>query len=620
MFLVQSSLALSILGDDIVGLKPTSSGLNIVGGKARIHGSDVLVKFVGRDAALAQCAADSLKPLFGFERIGCRTAKLASPFTHKGRTLKEGTSMLLLSWIDGLEDAKDCSRRLHHQASGIEFCANDGQIFVSWLRAICLRLLVCGARDPWSNTAWDASKQTFVSFDEGSAFSASMAPDDWSYFNGKIKLKADYRKRLFLDGGSIVAELAYRWMFIDREAIRSTLSEFYPADRCDELVLYIDGNIRALNKTFALLCKASCEPQLIAHQFVHPPYEERAYNRQTFLGGYNVAEAKSWLQKSARRGLDDQCRFSAMLMLASQNITNLVHRLLTMCVEDCLHPSLVIEICKRWKILKSIQESVPWRDMRDLVQVRQLIAEMADYISLAPSSRIADHVGALYFKEDHPYVGGTPAFDCPILGSSRDEAYGTFVHLIDKCASDEWTLELEQKMLFIAGGMWSHRNDIEREKPLELLRLLSTRPKPNSPAMLSMVLNSLVCMMEEIHKPNPMRGKLNLIAGIIMYARSPPSIVDADHSLDWTSFPEIVHPLIDSEYTDLISGSLRCQVPEWVHDLHCGKHEEKSAFLQREQVALHQIRLADDYYAPALQACVTRESRSQKGTKKRTKR
>lgn len=582
MFSCASSLPLRIEGEHILRLTPTASGINIVGGKASIDGTNVLVKFVDRDAALAQCAIDSIKPLFGFERIGCSAAVLASPFTNKGRTWKTNTSMLLMKWIDGLENAKDCSKRLCGSTSGVEFCARDGPLFVSWLEVICLRLLVCGARDPWSNTAWNESTQQFVSFDEGTAFSNSMAPDNWSYLDGKIKLKAEYRKRLFLDGGQIVVNAASRWKSIDHELLRSTLSVFYPPDRCNELVIYVCRNVVALEQNFARLCNASCAIQSISLRLTNPPYNERAYNQQRFLGNYNVSEAKSWLQKSARRGLSDQCRFSAMLMLASQNITNLVHRLITMCVEDCMNACLVVNICQKWQMIKQIQESVPWREMRDLTQVRQLIADMANQISEVPSSRVADHVGAIFFREDHPFVGGTPAFDCPIVACDRDVAYTEFVSRVHRCAQGEWSIELEREMLFIAGGLWVPRGDVKREKPLELLRLISTTVKPNSPAILSAALSCLLLMMEEIHGANPMRGKLNLIAGIIMFARSPPSMVDAAYSLDWAEVQPNLHPDVAREYQLFEEGSLRLAVPEWVHDMHCGKREEKSSFLERE--------------------------------------
>jgi hypothetical protein len=361
-------------------------------------------------------------------------------------------------------------------------------------------------------------------------------------------------------------------------------------------------NVAALTRNFAAMCGARCALQDAAPPFAEPPVGERAYNRQPFLGGYCVAEAKSWLQKAARRGLAEQCRFAAALMLASQNITNLEHRLLTMCVEDCVSPALVAEVGERWGALAAVRASVPWRAMRDLASVRAGIAALADAISAAPSSRIADHAAALFFREDHPWAGGTPAWAVPPGVGPREGALAAFTA---RCAAREWSPALERELLFIAGGMWSSRGAEAAEQPQRLLALLCELGAAD--ARLCGVLEALQAMMREINGADPLRGKLFLIAGIVFYARRPACGVPAEHALEWGAPPELPPAPVVLEYARLQSGALRLRVPEWVHDLHCGRHEAKSEFVVREQAALVGAVPPDLYYADALVALRARE-------------
>ena len=164
---------------DFGPIERTPGGLNIVGGRGLVCGHDALVKLQPSEApGRMQVLADALKPLFGAYRIGCRLGKLVEPVLIGGSVRKRGSWVLLMRWLPGLETAKQATARLRgpERKSTIDLRARDGPIFAAWLKAVVLRLLVCGARDPWSNVGWLEAEQCAVSFDEGTAFCEALAP------------------------------------------------------------------------------------------------------------------------------------------------------------------------------------------------------------------------------------------------------------------------------------------------------------------------------------------------------------------------------------------------------------------------------------------------------------
>jgi len=136
MFSSPSGCVLPLAASQISALQRPASGLNIVGGRGTVCGQPCLVKFVKAEAALAQLAADALKPLFGQRAIGCRMGRLVEAYRLGSAERPVGAHVLLLRWIDGIETAKEATRRMRGpRGSAVDLRADDGAIFARWLAA-----------------------------------------------------------------------------------------------------------------------------------------------------------------------------------------------------------------------------------------------------------------------------------------------------------------------------------------------------------------------------------------------------------------------------------------------------------------------------------------------------
>jgi hypothetical protein len=580
---------LTLNAADIGPIERTAGGLNIVGGRTTVHGHDALLKLQKDEAsARAQACADAIKPLFGARRIGCRVFKLNEPVMIGGSMRKRGSWVLAMRWLDGLETAKAATTRLRGpaQKGKVDLRARDGPIFTAWLEAVVLRLLVYGARDPWSNVGWLEAEQRAVSFDEGTAFSDTLAPGSgWPYLESSVKLRAEMRARLFIDGAAHVDTLARRWGDVTRKQLMSVLCCCDP-QHGERRAYYVLDNVTALRSNFQRLCGVSAAlgddfPQLIGAAdvpFVEPPADERAYNKQTFLGDYNVALARSWLQKAARRGLVVETRFAAMLMLASQNITNLTGRLATMAVEDVLSPRCVVAVHSLLSRLWELQAISQWREMRNWAAVREMLAAAATHIALEPTSRIADHAAAIYFKPDHPYVwdgmrGWVPPPDAP----ERSRSLEDLVEILR--SRDAWSLPTEERLLYAAGGIWNTRLVL----PAQLIANARIEAQ-DAPLPLRVALAALADMFSVIHARGAHKGKLFVIAALLFAYRGTRT-VPREHALCAEPLAPLEPMPWQAEYAALIDGSVRLPVPQWAHDKHTGVREGKSEFCAREHAA-----------------------------------
>lgn len=616
-------------------------GINIIGGVVELDGARWLLKFVGAPEAAAQAMADAIKPLFAgadgeprvSQQIGVEVRALADAFCDRlavvrgagprdasGRVLREvkyraGQPMLLLRFLEGLQAMRGP--------------LVPAELRRRWIPVFALRVLVMGARDPWSNIQWLPAAERFVSFDEGTAFGAEMAPQSEAraaYLRKSPKVPAAFRAELAA-AAPLIAQLQARWLAeVSEAALSAQLADFVEAPR---VAAAVRANLGSLLAEWAVLFGVApvVVPMAIESGacFSDPPRAERAYNQRAFMGGLTVAAERSRLQKAARRGLGEEARYAAAAMLGSQNFTNALRRLATMSVEDVCSPAAVVYAAGVVGRLLLAQEASKsrakdgWRDLRDDGAVRLLFAQLASYLAAVPASRLHDHVAGVVFKDDHPFCVGGESSVAVMSAASREEAPARMLQLLEELSAG-WSAAGERELLYLLGGMWGVLRGAPHIRRGEVVpaghaRWLFAQMvwRAMGDVRLRRAIESLQVMFEELNDANPQKGKLFVIAAAVFWARSGAG-VPAEEALEWEPRAEAAldAAAVEAEYRRLISGEWRIPVHAWVFDLHAGnRRDSKVEFYQREQAALVNCSpAADPWYAECVALAADRLARS----------
>lgn len=610
---------------DLVGkIERAPGGINIVGGVVELDGARWLLKFVGGEEAKAQAMADAIKPLFSglvgepgiSAQIGVEVRALADAYkdqlvtargtgvrTADGRVLRNvsygpGKPVLLLRFIEGLQAMRGAAVPL--------------ELRLRWMPVFVLRVLVMGARDPWSNIQWMPAGDRFVSFDEGTAFGAEMLPGSAArktYLAKTPKVTAAFRAQLAAMLPA-VAQLQARWRAeVSKDALRAALAAHAG---CERVVSFVHDAIGTMPADWtALFGPPPMEmPAAVASpadEFVDPPRNERAYNQRTFMGGLTLATERSRMQKAARRGLVEDTRYAAAVMLGSQNFTNAVRRLATMAVEDVCAPAVILWVARPLGRLLLLREAAcvqvrdGWRDLRNCGEVRELLAAAATYLAAAPASRMHDHIAGALFKDDHPFCCETSSI-VPLSEASVETAPARMIELVDQL-QHQFSLEGERELLYLLGGMWGVLQGAPHQCRGETLppghaKWFLHQLLARADNRMCAVLTPLLTLFEELNNANAQKGKLFAIAAAVFWARSSAS-VPVEHALLWDAPPVDLPPpaLTTAEYRRLISGEWRIPVHDWVFDLHAGNHTDtKVAFYAREQAGLANCMPASDVW------------------------
>ena len=627
---------------DLAGkIAPPPGGINIVGGIVELDGTRWLLKFVGRAEATAQAMADAIKPLFAgadgepevSPRIGVSVRELADAYCDRlavvrgagprdasGRVMHQvnfarGKPVLLLRFLDGLQ--------------AMRAAAVPAELRRRWIPVLALRLLVMSARDPWGNIQWMPATERFVSFDEGTAFGAEMAPQSEqraAYLGKTPKVTPAFRAELAA-AAPLIAELQARWLAeVSEEKLLAVLAGYADAPR---VAAFVRANLASLPADWAVLFgtppPAAPAPAAAGAAFVDPPRTERAYNQRPFMGGLTVAAERSRLQKAARRGLGEEARYAVAAMLGSQNFTNALRRLATMVVEDVCSPAAVVWAARPIGRLLLLQQAAiarakdGWRDLRNNGEVRALFASLASYLAAAPASRMHDHVAGALFKDDHPFCVDSESPVPVRSAASREEAPARIRQLLGELRA-VWSEAGERELLYLLGGMWAVLRGAPHVRRGELVPPGHARWlfgelmfRSMGDARMQRVVASLQTMFEELNVANAAKGKLFVIAAAVFWARSGAG-VPAEHALCWEPLdePMLEAGAAEAEYRRLIAGEWRIPVHDWVFDLHAGNgRDSKVAFYHREQAALVNCApAADPWFAECAALAAGRLERS----------
>lgn len=113
------------------------------------------------------------------------------------------------------------------------------------------------------------------------------------------------------------------------------------------------------------------------------------------IGGYDIYEVMSALQKSIRRGLQDDALFWASEMYMSEYESHAWVRLTVIASEDVgiADPLIAIQI----RILRDT-----WKERKKEGDAKLYFVDAVLRLVRAPKSRIADHAVITYFEGDRP--------------------------------------------------------------------------------------------------------------------------------------------------------------------------------------------------------------------------